>query len=86
MLLKIVLDDKYSFSSWDVINPSNQDVLSALSSVSVGAVVILSLCEDFADHLVLSSKGNPDDFLEELNSYDESGCVIAKIHYNKIHD
>ncbi|UYD59420.1 hypothetical protein HPMBJEAJ_00321 [Aeromonas phage avDM6] len=86
MLLKIVLDDEYKFSCWDVVNPSNENVISALTSVSVGCVVILNLCEDSADHLVLCSKGDHDDFLEALNSYDESGCVVAKIHYNEIHN
>ncbi|QAY01186.1 hypothetical protein ZPAH1_orf00171 [Aeromonas phage ZPAH1] len=83
MLLKILLNKNYDFSGWEVIPPSNIDVINTLSSVSDGVVIVLRLSEDEADSLVRSSK-DKDSLMEELSNCESCGCVIAKLDYNEI--
>ena len=83
MLLKIVLDSNYKFSGWSVISPSNIDVVSAITSVSDGVVVILNIDLDAATALIKTAKEH-DLLMEELAGYESGGSLVAKIDYTEI--
>lgn len=83
MLLKIVLDNNYKFSGWGTVSPSNIDVISAITSVSDGIVIILNIDLDDATALIKTAKDH-DLLMEELAGYESGGSVVAKIDYTEI--
>lgn len=84
MLLKILLNKQYEFSGWEVVPPSNIDVINVLRSVSDGVVIVLRLTDDEADSLVRMSK-DQEWLMEELSNFESHGCLVAKMDYNEIY-